>query len=114
MAARASLPTTTPNCATSAAPCGCRAPASIAGRIEVRGVGIVSVPHQPSAPLRLVVDLVASSAVERLPEPAWCRFFGYDIPLLALAPFEASAPAKLRLALSALARGTDDADAAQR
>jgi serine kinase of HPr protein (carbohydrate metabolism regulator) len=90
------------------------APASIAGRIEIRGVGIAAVPHQASAPLRLVVDLVPSSAVERLPEPAWCRFFGYDIPLLALAPFEASAPAKLRLALAALTRGAGDVDAAQR
>jgi serine kinase of HPr protein (carbohydrate metabolism regulator) len=89
------------------------APATIAGRIEVRGVGIVAVSHQASAPLRLVVDLVAA-AVERLPEPAWCRFFGYDIPLLALVPFEASAPAKLRLALRMLARGADDADAIPR
>jgi serine kinase of HPr protein (carbohydrate metabolism regulator) len=87
------------------------APATIAGSIEVRGVGILAVPHQASAPLRLVVDLVPAGSVERLPEPAWCRFFAYDIPLLALAPFEASAPAKLRLALRIFSQRVDDVDA---
>ncbi|HEX4113434.1 MAG TPA: HPr kinase/phosphatase C-terminal domain-containing protein [Stellaceae bacterium] len=89
------------------------APATIAGRIEVRGVGIVVVPHQASAPLRLVVDLEPAATIERLPEPAWFRFFAYDIPLIALAPFEASAPAKLRVALRAVAMRADIADAGQ-
>lgn len=79
------------------------APAAIAGRIEVRGVGILPVPTVASAPLRLVVALVAPGQVERLPEPQFCTFLGRRVPLLALAPFEASAPAKLRLAVAALA-----------
>lgn len=78
------------------------APPTIAGRMEVRGVGIVEVPSRASAPLRLVADLVPPDRVERLPEPAWCRYFGYDFPLLALTPFEVSAPAKLRAALALL------------
>lgn len=78
-----------------------RAPAMIAGCLEVRGVGILRVPSLPAAPLRLVVDLVAPDAVERLPEPAECALLGLSVPLLRLAPFEASAPAKLRLALGA-------------
>jgi HPr kinase/phosphorylase len=78
------------------------APASIAGQMEIRGLGIVRVPQQASAPLRLVVDLVPPEAIERLPEPLFCRFFGYDVPRLLLAPFEASAPAKLRAALRAV------------
>jgi serine kinase of HPr protein (carbohydrate metabolism regulator) len=87
------------------------APAVIAGRMEVRGLGIVAVPHQESAPLRLVVDLRAAAGIDRLPEPAWCRFFAYDIPRIELAPFEASAPAKLRLALRTVGAQAATADA---
>jgi serine kinase of HPr protein (carbohydrate metabolism regulator) len=74
------------------------APESIAGRLEVRGVGILTMPSVTQAVLRLVVDLVAPDAVERLPEPRSVRLLGVDLPLLSLAPFEASAAAKLRLA----------------
>lgn len=81
-------------------------PATIAGLIEVRGLGIVPMPHLGRAALHLVVDLAPSSAVERLPEPRFCEFEGVSVPLLALDPFTASAPAKLRLALcTAVARG---------
>jgi serine kinase of HPr protein (carbohydrate metabolism regulator) len=78
------------------------APVTIAGRLEVRGVGILSVPSVKSAPLRLVVDLVAGEAIERLPEPETCEFLGCRVARLVLAPFEASAAAKLRVALRAL------------
>ena len=77
-------------------------PQTIAGRIEVRGVGILRVPTAAQAPLRLVVDLVAPGRVERLPEPQFCEVLQRSIPLLALAPFEASTPAKIRFALAAL------------
>jgi len=76
------------------------APAAIAGQMEIRGIGILTVPHQVSAPLCLVVDLAPSETIERLPESRSYRFFSYDIPMIALAPFEASASAKLRAALS--------------
>jgi hypothetical protein len=59
----------------------------------------MAVPSIPWAWLRLVVDLVPGAEVERLPEPQQCRFFHWRFPRLDLAPFEASAPAKLRLAL---------------
>jgi HPr kinase/phosphorylase len=77
------------------------APATIAGQIEVRGVGILRVPSVSSAPLRVVVDLVPMASVERMPEPRACAMLGRSVPLLALAPFEASVVAKLRLALRA-------------
>ena len=64
----------------------------------MRGVGIGPVPAVARAAIGLVVDLVAPEAVERLPEWAPCRIDGIALPRLALAPFEASAPAKLRLA----------------
>jgi HPr kinase/phosphorylase len=79
-----------------------RAPATIAGLIEIRGLGIVAVPTAERAWLRLVVDLVAAEAIERLPEPRCCELEGLRFPVLALAPFAASAPAKLRLALTML------------
>jgi HPr kinase/phosphorylase len=81
-------------------------PATIAGRIEVRGVGIVALPYLAAAPLVLAVDLVAAGEVERLPPARTCPFLGLAVPLLALAPFEASAPAKVVTAMRALASGT--------
>jgi HPr kinase/phosphorylase len=80
------------------------APAAIAGQMEVRGLGIVSVPHLAAAPLRLVVDLMPSADIERMPEPRACRLLDSNVPAIALAPFEASAAAKLRLALRRLAQ----------
>lgn len=44
------------------------APPAIAGLIELRGRGILSRPHRPSAPIGLVADLVDS--LERMPEAA--------------------------------------------
>jgi len=80
-----------------------RAPAAIAGLIEVRGVGILRVDAMAEAPLALVADLIASTEIERLPESRTENVFGLPIPLIALAPFEASAVAKLRFALRCLA-----------
>lgn len=74
-------------------------PASIAGRIEVRGVAIATLPHAAQAPVTLAVDLVAPLDVERLPEPSEVRYLGIQVPLVALAPFEPSAAAKVRLAV---------------
>lgn len=79
-----------------------RAPLAIAGRMEVRGVGIAHVPAAVEAPLRLVLDLVRPNDVERLPELARCELMGIGVPRLAIAPFEASAVAKVRLVLRGL------------
>ena len=76
-----------------------RAPAPLRGRMEVRGVGIVAVPTVARARIVLVVDLVGAGTVERYPGPAFTRILGIRINLLKLWAFEASAPAKLRLAV---------------
>jgi RNase adaptor protein for sRNA GlmZ degradation len=78
------------------------APASIAGKLEVRGLGIQRVPSLGEAPLALIVDLVGPGAVERLPEGQSEELLGVLLPRFALDPFTASAPAKLRLALKGL------------
>ena len=77
-------------------------PQSLKSMMEVRGLGIVTLGRAQtlsSVPLWLLVDLVAASQVERMPEPAHETLEGLELPRLGLAPFEASAPAKLRLAL---------------
>ena len=77
-------------------------PATIAGMIEVRGLGIVALPERQDAPVALVVALGAP--VERLPERGETRSLaGVAVPVLPLAGFEASAPIKVELALGRLA-----------
>lgn len=80
-----------------------RAPGSIGGRMEVRGLGIAEMDPLSVVPVGLVVDLVPGQCVERLPEAETCEFLGVEVPLLRFDPFEASTPAKLRLALAGLA-----------
>lgn len=78
-------------------------PASLRGLIEVRGLGIVGVPTVADAELVLVVNLVAPDQVERLPDPfPRSKLLGIALPVIRLAPFEASAPLKLLLALHRL------------
>jgi HPr kinase/phosphorylase len=79
-----------------------RPPAILAGLIEARGFGPIPVPSVPSAPVLLVADLMPADAIERLPDPAICAYLGIRLPLVAIAPFEASAPIKLRFALAGL------------
>ena len=76
-------------------------PARIAGLLEVRGIGIVSIDFVPQCPVYLVVDLAAPDSVERMPEAARITLAGHRVRRVSLAPFEASAPAKVRLALTA-------------
>jgi HPr kinase/phosphorylase len=77
------------------------APATIAGLIETRGIGILRVDPIAAAPLALLIDLVPSAEVERFPEARFEDILGLSISLIALAPFEASAAAKVRFACRA-------------
>ena len=78
-------------------------PATIAGMIEVRGLGLVAMPYRDAVPVALLVAL--GGAVERLPERLGeRRIAGLAVPVLPLAGFEASAPIKLELALERLSR----------
>lgn len=69
-------------------------PASLAGKLEVRGLGIVRLPHV--APVRLVL-VVLMGAMVRLPVPAWHRELG--LPSISVDPAMASAAARVALAL---------------
>ena len=76
-------------------------PETIAGKIEVRGLGIVDVPFLAQAQLVLVCDLVGGKDAPRMPPEPWERavIAGVPVPALKLAPFETSAPLKLKMAL---------------
>lgn len=76
------------------------APEPIRGQLEVRGIGIVEVARREEAVLALAVDLVDGADIERLPADPVPKesILGLSIPVFKLAPFEASAPVKLKLA----------------
>ena len=76
-----------------------RAPAALAGLLEVRGIGIVRIPPAESAPVVLIIDLDQDGQIERLPELENIEFQGVSVRRLILKPFEASAAAKVRVAV---------------
>lgn len=71
-----------------------RAPAALAGLLEVRGLGIVRLPHAARARLALAVVLERGP---RLPHPA--RHDTLGVPLVQVDPGAASAPVRVGLAL---------------
>ena len=68
-------------------------PTALAGKIEVRGVGIIDCDHLPKAMIGLQVRLDAK--LERMPEPEIINHLGVNIALCTLCALEASAPLKL-------------------
>ena len=81
---------------------------ALAGLLEVRGLGIVRLPHVASARLALAVELAAPSV--RLPAPR--RHDVLDLPQTLIDPQAASAPERVALALDcALGRVTQLAGA---
>lgn len=78
-------------------------PATIAGKIEVRGLGILAMPHRTAMPVSLLIQL--DDPIARMPLDARSRTLaGIDVPVIALAPLEPSAPIKVELALKELGR----------
>jgi HPr kinase/phosphorylase len=76
-------------------------PPTLAGKIELRGIGIVEMPFLRQAALHLVCDLVDAKDVPRMAPEPWERteIAGIALPVLKLAPFEASAALKVKTAL---------------
>jgi len=76
-------------------------PPSIAGKIEVRHLGIVTLPHVHNLPVALAIRL--DDKPERMPDRSECTaILGVAIPLLRLDAREASAPIKAEMALRSL------------
>jgi serine kinase of HPr protein (carbohydrate metabolism regulator) len=74
-------------------------PETIAGKIEVRGLGIVTMPVERDVPVALLVRLVEGE-IERMPDGASRTIAGVAIPEMVIRAFEASAAAKVVAALS--------------
>jgi HPr kinase/phosphorylase len=83
------------------------APAALANRLEIRGLGIATLAALPEIALRLAVRLTPSAEIERLPDLAAARMdiLGIALPLILLDPSAASAPARLRAALDQFTEG---------
>lgn len=76
-------------------------PETIAGRLEVRGLGIVTVPYVSPCPVALVVDLLPADRCPRFPEPRerTTVLLGIALPRLLLPIGAVDAPARVRFAL---------------
>lgn len=79
-----------------------RAPSSLAGLVEARGLGIAAIPALPWCEVALVADLSAAAApsAERLPEAALAEIAGMSLPRHTLAADAPAASLRLRLALA--------------
>jgi len=74
------------------------APPTIAGKLEIRGIGIVDVERAADVPVALAVEL--TSEIQRLPDDSRERMIlGVKVPLISIDALTASAPSKVALAL---------------
>ena len=74
------------------------APATIAGKLEIRGIGIVDMDTADSVPVALLVEL--TSEIERLPDDSRERpILGVPLPIVTIDAMTASAPSKVAIAL---------------
>ena len=78
-------------------------PANIAGKIEVRGIGILPMAYVERVPVALLVEL--SDDVERMPPDMPIRTIaGVRVPVVAVEGHYASSPIKVEMALAARAK----------
>jgi serine kinase of HPr protein (carbohydrate metabolism regulator) len=77
------------------------APEQIAGKLEIRGVGIVDMETIGNVPVALLVEL--TSDIQRLPDDSRERpVLGVPLPLVSIDSMTASAASKVALALDRL------------
>jgi len=77
------------------------APPTIAGKLEIRGIGIVDVDTLTDVPIALLVEL--ASDIQRLPDDSRERpVLGIGVPLVSIDAMTASAASKVALALDRL------------
>ncbi len=76
-------------------------PPTIAGKIEVRGLGIIDIAHVDRIPVAMLIELTDN--VERMPlDSEKRRIAGIDVPVIALNGHHASDPIKVEMALKRL------------
>lgn len=77
------------------------APPQIAGKLEVRGIGIIEMENESDVPVALLVEL--TSEIQRLPDDSRERpVLGVPLPLVSIDALTTSAAAKVALALDHL------------
>ncbi len=83
-----------------------QAPENLQGLLEVRGIGIIPVDFAAEAELALVVDLVATAEITRLPESAEAttQLLGQMFPRVFLDASLPQTASRLRLAFLQLVR----------
>lgn len=75
------------------------APEALRGRLEVRGMGIVTLDHLASIRLMLAVRLQPAVETDRLPGAMQWGWQGRSLPMIAVDPSTPSAVARVRLAI---------------
>lgn len=76
-------------------------PGTIAGKMEVRYIGVVSMPNAQDVPVVLAIGL--DDTPQRMPDPTTTlNILGISLPHILLDAFEPSAPIKVELALRGL------------
>jgi serine kinase of HPr protein (carbohydrate metabolism regulator) len=76
-------------------------PPQLAGKLEIRGIGIVEMPYESGIPVALLVEL--TSEIQRLPDDSRERpILGLGVPLVSVDAMTASAASKVALALDRL------------
>ena len=74
------------------------APPNIAGKLEIRGIGIVEMETVTGVPVALLVEL--TSEIQRLPDESHERpILGISLPLISIDAMTASAASKVALGL---------------
>jgi len=74
------------------------APPTIAGKLEIRGIGIVEMERADNVPVALIVEL--TSDIRRLPDDSRERpILGVQLPLVTIDAMTASAASKVSVAL---------------
>ena len=74
------------------------APPTIAGKLEIRGLGVVEMDRADNVPVALIVEL--TSDIQRMPDDSRERpILGVKVPLISIDAMAASAPAKVDIAL---------------
>jgi serine kinase of HPr protein (carbohydrate metabolism regulator) len=81
------------------------APPALAGKLEVRGQGVVDIAHVPQSAIALVVDLLPADQCPRMPEPAEMEadVMGVVLPRLMLPIGAVDASVRVRFALGRVA-----------
>lgn len=76
------------------------APETIAGMLEIHGLGIMRMPYVPSVIIDAVVELTDKDSVDRMPSKKNILINGISMPQFLLYPFAQSAPLKIEQLLT--------------